>query len=175
MSKGLVHLYYGNGKGKTTCGMGLCVRAAGAGKNVLIHQFLKDNSANERKILEKLDNVTFVDGQDKVKFTFALNEEEFQELCVFSKNKLEEIERLVVEKDIDLLFMDEALHLFYKDVVKEDVLIDFLERRPEKLEVVVTGYNPSERMIEYANYVSHISKEKHPYDNGTPSREGIEF
>ena len=65
---GLVHIYCGDGKGKTTCGMGLCTRAAGYGYRVLIYQFMKDNSTSERKVLLLSPNVTFVPGQDKIKF-----------------------------------------------------------------------------------------------------------
>jgi len=63
---GCVHIYCGDGKGKTTCGMGLCTRAAGYGYRVLIYQFMKDNSTSERKVLLLSPNVTFVPGQDKV-------------------------------------------------------------------------------------------------------------
>ena len=73
---GLVHIYCGDGKGKTTCGMGLCTRAAGYGYRVLIYQFMKDNSTSERKVLLLSPNVTFVPGQDKIKFSFLMTPEE---------------------------------------------------------------------------------------------------
>ena len=69
---GCVHIYCGDGKGKTTCGMGLCTRAAGYGYRVLIYQFMKDNSTSERKVLLLSPNVTFVPGQDKIKFSFLM-------------------------------------------------------------------------------------------------------
>ena len=73
---GCVHIYCGDGKGKTTCGMGLCTRAAGYGYRVLIYQFMKDNSTSERKVLLLSPNVTFVPGQDKIKFSFLMTPEE---------------------------------------------------------------------------------------------------
>ena len=76
MRKGLVHIYHGDGKGKTTCGMGLCVRAAGAGDKVLIYQFLKNSKSSERSILEKIPNITLMDGKEDAKFTFNMTDEE---------------------------------------------------------------------------------------------------
>ena len=76
MRQGLVHIYHGDGKGKTTCGIGLCVRAAGAGDKVLIYQFLKDNSSSERRILERIPNITVMDGKEDIKFTFQMTDEE---------------------------------------------------------------------------------------------------
>jgi len=67
---GLIHIYCGDGKGKTTTGMGLCARAAGYGYRVLIYQFMKDNSTSERHLLELSENITFVDGLTQEKFSF---------------------------------------------------------------------------------------------------------
>ena len=175
MAKGLIHIYHGNGKGKTTSGMGLSLRMCGAGKQVLIHQFLKNNTANERKILEQFDNVTFIDGDPKIKFTFQMTEEELEVLSQYTQEKMKEVFQTVQEGDFDLLFMDEILHLIYKNIVPESMLVDFLENKPEKLEVILTGYNPTEKLVELADYISFIQKEKHPYDQGIKSRSGIEY
>ena len=72
---GLVHIYFGDGKGKTTTGMGLCVRAAGYGYRVLIYQFMKNNKTSERNILEKIENVSIVNGLDQEKFSFQMTEQ----------------------------------------------------------------------------------------------------
>ena len=73
---GCIHIYCGDGKGKTTCGMGLCVRAAGYGYKVLIYQFMKDNNTSERSALERLGNVTLVDGLPQEKFSFQMSPRE---------------------------------------------------------------------------------------------------
>lgn len=91
---GCVHIYCGDGKGKTTCGMGLCTRAAGYGYRVLIYQFMKDNSTSERKVLLLSPNVTFVPGQDKIKFSFLMTPEEKAE----QKRYYEEQFQKVTEK-----------------------------------------------------------------------------
>ena len=74
--KGLIHVYYGDGKGKTTAGTGLCVRAAGCGKKVLIFQFLKDNSSGECRIFTEMPGVVLMEGMSDVKFTFNMTKDE---------------------------------------------------------------------------------------------------
>ena len=106
--RGLIHVYTGDGKGKTTAGMGLSVRAAGAGLKVLIYQFMKDNGTSERKILESLPGVTFLDGLPMEKFSFQLTEEEKQEKRRFYEDQLKEAVRIAQEGGYDLLFLDEV-------------------------------------------------------------------
>ena len=91
MNTGLIHIYCGNGKGKTTTGMGLCTRAAGYGYRVLIYQFMKNNKTSERKILEKVDNITWIDGLEQEKFSFQMTEEEKAERRVFYGDQLKKV------------------------------------------------------------------------------------
>ena len=72
----MIHIYCGEGKGKTTAGMGLCLRAAGAGKNVLVYQFLKDNTSSERRILEQIPEIKLMRGPEQMKFIFQMTAEE---------------------------------------------------------------------------------------------------
>ena len=72
----MIHIYCGDGKGKTTAGMGLCLRAAGAGKSVLIYQFLKNNTSSERKILAQIPGIELMRGPDEMKFIFRMTPEE---------------------------------------------------------------------------------------------------
>lgn len=174
MEKGCVHIYHGDGKGKTTCGMGLCVRAAGAGLKVMIYQFLKDNSSNERKILGIIPNITLVDGEESVKFTFHMTDAEKAQCACRCSAVFESVTRRAVEEKYDVLFLDELLHLINKKMIDEDRVVDFLEHRPYGMEVIMTGYYPSERLKGMADYVSHIVKEKHPFDKHLAAREGIE-
>ena len=75
---------------------------------------------------------------------------------------------------MDVLFLDEILHVIRKGLLDEKLVLEFLDMRPEGLEVIMTGYDPSDALLERADYVSHIVKEKHPFDKGIPAREGIE-
>ncbi len=169
---GLVHLYCGNGKGKTTCIMGLTTRASGSGKKVLLYQFLKDNTSGERNIIDYLPGVTVIPSFDVEKWTFAMNEEELNDLHRKNDEMLDRLFRMA--GDYDMLVLDESLYAIDKNLLSEDKMIRYLEEKPEHLEVVLSGRNPSQRMIDHADYVSEICKRKHPFDRGISARKGIE-
>ncbi len=171
---GLVHIYCGDGKGKTTAGMGLCARAAGAGKRVLICQFMKDHTSAERRVLEALPNVTFANGQDRVKFSFRMTEAERAQQKVFYDRQFAEVTRMAIEEAYDVLFLDEVLYCIRAGLMEEAPVVRFLEKKPAGLEVILTGQGPGKALIDLADYVSEIRKVKHPFDVGVPAREGIE-
>ncbi|MGN0466531.1 MAG: cobyric acid synthase [Lachnospiraceae bacterium] len=170
--KGYVHLYCGDGKGKTTCSMGLLIRAAGSGKKVLLHQFMKDNSSSERNIISGIPNITILPGEEKVCFTFSMTEEEKSIQKLKNDKMIEKISNMM--KDYDMIVLDEVLYAITKGVLSEKIVLELLDNRPENVEVVLTGRNPSEAMIERADYMSEIKKIKHPFDEGVKSRVGIE-
>ena len=171
--KGCVHIYCGDGKGKTTCLMGLTVRAAGRGKKILLHQFLKDDSSGERLIIDRLPGVTVMPGTKMDKFTFQMNEEELLSLQEANDDMLARIIHLAPE--YDMVVLDESVYAIDKGLLQEKPLLEFLKNRPEGLEVVLTGRNPSKELMEAADYISEIKKVKHPFDAGLSSRKGIEF
>ena len=171
---GLIHIYCGNGKGKTTTGMGLCTRAAGYGYKVLIYQFMKNNKTSERKILEKVENITWIDGLEQEKFSFQMTEEEKAQRRVFYSEQLAKVTKEAVDGDYDVLFLDESIYTIRAGLLDESQLCDFLDHKPEKLEVILTGQGPSEELIKRADYVSEICMRKHPYEKGIPARPGIE-
>lgn len=173
-STGLVHIYCGNGKGKTTTGMGLCARAAGYGYKVLIYQFMKNNKTSERKTLEAQENITWLDGLEQEKFSFQMTEEEKQERRVFYNSQLEMVTKKAVEEHYDVLFLDETIYTIAAGLLDEEKVLEFLDHKPEHLEVILTGQGPSEAMMERADYVSEICMRKHPYQKGIPARKGIE-
>ena len=152
--------------------MGLCVRAAGAGKKVLLHQFLKDNTSSERTIIDKLPGVTVMPGAKMDKFTFQMNEEELQALRESNDANLARL--CDMAKDYDMLILDESVYAMDMGLLSEEKLIEWLEKKPEHLEVVMSGRNPSDRLKEHADYISEIKKIKHPFDQGLSSRIGIE-
>ncbi|MDO5423840.1 MAG: cob(I)yrinic acid a,c-diamide adenosyltransferase [Eubacteriales bacterium] len=171
---GLVHIYYGDGKGKTTTGMGLVTRAAGYGYRVLLYQFMKNNKTSERKILEQVPNITIVDGLEQEKFSFQMTEEEKAERRNFYNGQFQKVTKKAVEEEYDVLFLDETIYTITAGLLDEQPVLDFLAQKPEKLEVILTGNTPSEKMLEAADYVSEIRKIKHPFDKGQRARNGIE-
>lgn len=168
----LVHIYCGNGKGKTTAAIGLMIRASGSGKKVLFYQFMKDNSSSELKILSQLDNINIIPGPDSVKFSFYMSADEKKQVCQQNNKILKDILKLAI--DYDLLVLDEVIYAIKNDLVDEQVIIEFLKNKPDHIEVVLTGQNPSVELQQYADYISKINKIKHPYDKGVPGRIGIE-
>ena len=171
---GCVHIYCGDGKGKTTCGMGLCVRAAGYGYRVLIYQFMKDNSTSERKILALSDRITLLEGLPQEKFSFQMSPREKEERKAYYEKQFSLAVSLAERESCDVLFLDEIIYTIQAGLFEEQLLLDFLKRKPEKLEVILTGQGPSQALIDAADYVSEIRKIKHPFDRGMAARPGIE-
>lgn len=170
---GRIHIYYGDGKGKTTAAMGLIMRAAGYGRKILVYQFLKDNSSGERAVLEALPNVTCLPGRDRVKFYNQMNSEEKAEASHYNNKALDEIVKFC--SPFDMLLLDEALCAVTLGLLNEEKLLSFLEHKPKEQEVILTGREASDRMIQAADYVTKMHKIKHPYDIGIKARPGIEF
>lgn len=174
-SEGLVHLYCGEGKGKTTAAVGLCARAAGSGKRVLFVQFFKDGTSSENASLRLLPNVHTMHEPRYFGRVSNMGKEEFEECKrAYSALFAAAISRAAEEK-FDLLVLDEAVSSCNHGVIDEGALLRFLKHRPARLEVVLTGREPSAALVEAADYVTEMKKVKHPFDAGIVARRGIEF
>ena len=173
MQQGLIHIYCGDGKGKTTASLGLALRAAGRGLRVLYVQFFKDGSSSEFALLEGLPRITFLRPARSFGFYWTLSEEERAEARRFYADHLERA--IALSADYDLLVLDEAMSACSTGVIDEERLLRFLREKPAGLEVVLTGRNPSEAMCAAADYITEMCKKKHPYDRGIPARAGIEY
>lgn len=173
MKTGLIHIYFGDGKGKTTLSIGMSIRAAGRNLKVLFAQFLKGENSGERIILSNLNNVTLAKVPSKINFCINMSNEEKDKAKIFYQNLFEEIIKNCVK--YDLIILDEILGAIECGFIKESKLIDFLKTKPKNLEVVLTGRKASKELIHQADYISEIKKIKHPYDNLIFAREGIEF
>lgn len=171
---GLIHIYCGSGKGKTTAATGLAVRMSGAGKRVLFVQFFKNGNSSEIKSLKLLSGVRTMHS-DNPHHRFR---------------KMDSAERAVAGQDyrrlladalegardgIDLLVLDEVISACNHEIVDEKVLTDFLRVKPDRLEVVLTGRDPSDGLLALADYVTEMRKVRHPFDQGVPARHGVEF
>lgn len=173
LGTGRIHVYYGHGKGKTTAAVGQIIRAAGSGLKILVFQFLKDNSSSERAILEQIPNVTCLPGREPVKFYSQMNGPERVELKRYNTKALDEIIKFCAP--FDVLFLDEVLCAIQLDVLNEDKLLSFLEHKPRGLEIILTGHEVTEKVLNVASYVTEMKKVKHPFDAGLTAREGIEY
>lgn len=170
---GLIHIYCGDGKGKTTAAIGLAIRAAGAGKRVVFAQFLKDGSSSEISVLKAAGNIQAVHCNTVRGFWKRMDDVQKAKASKDYTSFLAEI--IMLAKDVDLLVLDEIISACNHGTVTEAAVLDFLRDKPNNLEVALTGRDPSETLLELADYVSEIKKVKHPYDCGIAAREGIEF
>lgn len=170
---GLIHLYCGDGKGKTTAALGLALRAAGAGKQVVFTQFFKDGSSSEMKPLAALPGVR-VFHADTVRgfyrnMTPSQREQAGKDYTALFRQVTQ------AAQEADLLILDEIVSACNRGVVPEKLVTDFLREKPARLEVVLTGRNPSAALLELADYVTEMRKLRHPFDRGIGARKGIEF
>lgn len=173
--KGYVHIYCGDGKGKTTAAIGLAVRAAGRGMKVLIVRFLKTEDSGEVSILRQIPGIEVVPCEKNFGFTFHMTEEKKREASDWYGQMLEKACIRAVEENFDLVIFDEIIAACNTGLTKEEKLEEFLKNRPEKMELVLTGRNPSARLKKMADYISEIHAEKHPFEKGIGARMGIEY
>lgn len=170
---GLIHIYCGDGKGKTTAALGLAVREAGSGQRVLLLQFLKDGKSSEFAALARIPQIETVPQTQTFGFTWTLTPEEKREAAAYYAALLEEAFRRA--EDFDLLVLDEALGACAAGLLDEARLLSLLDGKPEPLEIVLTGRNPSQDLRNRAHYVSEIKMVKHPFQQGVSARRGIEY
>lgn len=167
----MIHLYCGNGKGKTTAAMGLALRAAGRGKPVVIAQFLKGENSGERRILERLPQVNLLPLPETIQFTFAMSEEEKEKEKVRYQCMLKEIADAA--QVCELLILDEVCAAVNTGMISLQVILQLLDGLT--CEIVMTGREPAQELKQRADYITCMEKVKHPYDEGICAREGIEY
>ena len=170
---GLIHLYCGDGKGKTSAAVGLAVRASGAGKQVVFTQFFKDGSSSEIESLKRLPGIRTIHANTVKGFYHAMTPEQREQ----AREDYTALFRQVTDaaRDADLLILDEIVSACNRGVVPETLVTDFLRCKPQQLEVVLTGRAPSPALTELADYITEMRKLRHPFDRGIPARKGIEF
>ena len=171
---GLVHLYWGDGKGKTTAAMGLALRALGHGRRVVVVQFLKDGTSGELDGLRRLGAEVF-SGPAGLPFVFQMNEEEKQACRAAVSRTFDAATAYAVREGATLLVLDEVCAALSCGFLDEAQLLAFLDSRPETLEVVLTGRNPPDEVQARADYITEMTKRRHPFDRGVGARKGIEL
>jgi len=173
---GLTHLYYGDGKGKTTAALGLALRAAGCGQSVVIVQFLKDWQCGELNSLEFLPNITVLRGKAPGgMFVRDMSDAQKAETKAIHDKNLSDAMIMQKSGRCDLLILDEAIDAYVLGVLDAGLFMGLLDNKPEALELVITGHKPDEKLLERADYVTEMVKHKHPYDIGVSARRGVEF
>ena len=179
LEKGLIQIYTGNGKGKTTAAFGLALRAAGQGNKVLIYQFLKPPSLDigERFALQ-LGAVRIRGESLDVPWNMA---ESFKDKKAVSqmqtaiKDVLERIAQTAEKRFYDVIILDEIIFCLSKGLVKLEDIKNIIDRKDPAVEIVMTGRGATEELIALADLVTEMKNVKHPFDKGISARRGIEF
>lgn len=168
--KGYVQVYTGNGKGKTTASLGLAVRAAGAGLNVYIIQFLKKGNYSEINALSRFENIT-IEQYGLGKFVKGRPSEEDMAAGAAGYLKLLEI---LKQNNHDVVIAEEANVAVTCNLITEQQLLDLIDARPDTVELVITGRGATDRVMERADLVTEMKEIKHYFQQGVTARVGIE-
>lgn len=174
MKKGLVQIYTGDGKGKTTASLGLGFRAAGRGFQVRMFQFMKaPRSSGEHFSVEKLgDNFQiFPVGRKGFIFNSGPSEEDIR----LAENGLRLAAEALADQAVDLVILDEVDVALSLGLLQEKAVLDLIDAKSEATELVLTGRNASPALVERADLVTEMRMIKHPYQQGIKAREGIEY
>ncbi|MGN0707910.1 MAG: cob(I)yrinic acid a,c-diamide adenosyltransferase [Faecalibacterium sp.] len=170
MKQGLVHLYWGDGKGKTTAAVGLALRALGCGRRVTVVQFLKGGPSGEIPLLEQLGAKVYR-GKAGQKFVFQMNEAEKAAARAVQDANL----AAALAQQADLLILDEAGSAWELDMVDKALLQRAVLERPAAQECVLTAHAAPPWMMEAADYCTEMRCVRHPYHKGIAARRGIEY
>ena len=171
----MIHIYYGDGKGKTTAAVGLAIRAAGSNLKVLFVQFLKSDISGEREAMSTIENIRLTACPAQVKFTFEMDEAEKRRAATMYRGIFDRSATLALSERYDMIVLDEIFDAIGEGLLGESDVIGFVANAPANIEIVMTGHKPSQRFVDAADYVTEFRKIKHPYDNGVAARKGVEF
>ena len=169
----MIHLYCGEGKGKTTAAMGLALRMAGRGRRVVIAQFLKGADSGERLALAQLPHIILLEVPEQIKFTFAMDETERRQAAADCQALLDRAAALAAEPDCAMVVLDEVCAALATGLLPLSPLLELLDRPGP--EFVLTGRDPHPELEARAHYITCCQKVRHPYEGGTPARSGVEF
>lgn len=170
-----LHLYIGEGKGKTTAAMGLALRALGHGRQVLIAQFLKDGRSGELMALKGLPGALIAETVPILDFTFRMTPDQVAETKRQQSKQLESLFSLVASNKPDMTVFDELAMAMQLSLVDMDAAWQLIEEALKCGEVILTGRYAPQELIRRADYISEVMKRRHPYDLGLPARKGVEW
>jgi cob(I)alamin adenosyltransferase len=174
LKEGFVQVYTGNGKGKSTAAIGLAVRAAGAGLKSYIIQFMKDYNYSELRSLELLHEFIELEkvGKDDFVFRKELPPQEEIDLAATALNKAE---IKMLSGKYDIIILDEACVSIYFKILKEEQILEFINKKPKEVELIITGRYCPKSIIDKADLVTEMKEINHYYQKGVVSRKGIDF
>lgn len=179
LEKGLVQVYTGDGKGKTTAAFGLALRAAGQNNKVLVYQFLKPPSLDigERLALDSGVVAIEVESLDAPwDMAKSLDDKDaFAKMQSAIGEALERIAQMAEKRSYDLLILDEIVFCLGKGLAKLEDIKGIIDRKDPAVEIVMTGRGATQDLLDLADLVTEMKNVKHPFDKGVVARRGIEY
>lgn len=173
LEQGLVQVYTGSGKGKTTAALGLVVRAAGWGLRSLIIQFMKSQPSGEREALRRLAPCVTLEEYGRPGF-LRKGRVEPEDIAV-ARRGLARAREAVLGGEYDVVVLDEVNTAVFFGLLSEQEVLDLVAAKPPYVELVLTGREASEGLLTRADLVTRMTEEKHPYGRGIGARRGIEY
>jgi cob(I)alamin adenosyltransferase len=172
LKKGYIHVYTGNGKGKTTSAIGLGIRATGAGLKAHMLQFMKGRKYNELVTLDKTQGFTYSQhGRDE----FVNKDNPEQVDIELAQEGFKHAKELIKSNKYNMIILDEINVAIDFNLISLEDFIKFIEEKPEELELVLTGRYAHPEIQKIADYVTEMLEIKHPYQQGIEARKGIDF
>lgn len=172
--RGYIQVYTGNGKGKTTAALGLALRAAGRGKKTYIAQFMKKGEYGELLSVAKyLKDFITIEQFGLPGFHYS-GEEVTEEERMAAKEGVKAINKAIESKKYDIIILDEVNVLLHFGIITINSILEIIERKPENIELVLTGRNVPGEILERADLVTEMKEVKHYYTKDVPARLGIE-
>lgn len=173
--RGLVQVYTGDGKGKTTAALGQGLRSVGQGYKVCMIQFLKGGDSGELHAITKFEENFQIHRFEKMKkFFWTLNDEEKLEVKRKTENAYAFAQEIIKNEACNILILDEIMGVLSNHLLSIGQVCDLIKSKPEHMELILTGRNVPDEIVDLADYVSEINMIKHPFQKGIGSREGIE-
>jgi len=173
LEKGYIQVYTGNGKGKTTAAIGQSLRAIGNDLRVYFVQFMKNFPYGEVKLLEKMAPNLVLKRYGTDDFVFKKTPPS-RDLIQEVESGLEQTERVMLDKSFQVIVLDEILVSIYFKLINEQSVLEFLNKKPDQTEIILTGRYCPDSILELANLVTNMTEVKHYYQKGVSARRGIE-
>lgn len=175
MKTGLIHVYCGNGKGKTTAAAGLALRAAGCGKKVLFVQFMKGNESGEIAAMKHIEDIRVLRNTEEYPFYNQMSEEDKVQITKEHNDMLNQVMESIKHKECDILILDEITYPYHLNLIDKEMIEAIIKSKDPFLELVLTGRDPDKLFLEYADYITEMKCIRHPYEKGITARKGIEY
>ena len=170
---GFIQVYTGNGKGKTTAALGLALRAAGSGFKTYVAQFLKGQPTGEIEAAKRLSPLVRIEQFGREGFIMVKDGPEDEDVSR-ARAGLEKALQAMLSGDYRIVVLDEVNAAVHFKILPEQEVLDFLDKRPAGVEVILTGRYAPDSFIVRADLVTEMTAVKHYYDRGVKAREGIE-